>query len=160
LINVRVIEGHTLKIVSGGQTGVDRAALDWALSRGVECGGWCPKGRKAEDGQISTKYPLVETPSVHYEQRAEFNVRDTDGTVVISTGPELRGGSKKSVEFAVRYNKPCLHIHSGQSDAGQSLRDFVSDNEIATLNVAGPCESEEPEVGTLVKAVLEAAFPT
>jgi hypothetical protein len=78
---------------------------------------------------------------------------------VISTGPELIGGSKKTVEFAVRYNKPCLHIHSGQADASQSLRDFVSDNEIATINVAGPRESEEPEIGKFVKAVIDAAFP-
>jgi Circularly permutated YpsA SLOG family len=72
----------------------------------------------------------------------------------------LKAASKKTVDFAVKLNKPCLHIHSGQEDAAQALRDFVSDNEIAALNVAGPRPSEEPEVGKFVKEVLERAFPT
>ena len=72
-----------IKIVSGGQTGADRAALDWALHHDVECGGWCPKGRKAEDGTIDPKYPLKETPSVAYIQRTEWNVRDSDATVLV-----------------------------------------------------------------------------
>ena len=71
----------------------------------------------------------------------------------------LTGGSKKTVEFAVKHNKPCLHIHSGQLDAAQFLRDFINDNEIATLNVAGPRESKEPQVGQFVRSVLEEAFP-
>ena len=91
------------KIVSGGQTGADRAALDWALSRGIECGGWCPKGRKAEEGPIPSKYPLVETPSSNYVQRTEWNVRDTDGTVIISIAEILSGGSKKTLEFAQKH---------------------------------------------------------
>jgi hypothetical protein len=69
------------KIVSGGQTGADRAALDWALSHQLPCGGWCPKGRKAEDGPIEAKYPLKESPSASYLQRTEWNVRDSDATV-------------------------------------------------------------------------------
>jgi transglutaminase-like putative cysteine protease len=157
--NVSIFESHSPKIVSGGQTGADRAALDWALSRDIECGGWCPKDRKAEDGEIAEKYPLMETPSASYGQRTEWNVRDTDGTVVISTGPVLNGGSKKTVEFARQQNKPCLHIHSGQPEAVQSFREFISDNEIATLNVAGPRASEEPAVGQFVREVLEQAFP-
>jgi putative molybdenum carrier protein len=80
-----------IKIVSGGQTGADRAALDWALARGVPCGGWCPKGRKAEDGPIDLKYPLKETPSSSYLQRTEWNVRDSDATVVFSIEPTLTG---------------------------------------------------------------------
>ena len=71
----------SITIVSGGQTGADRAALDWALAHGVECGGWCPKGRKAEDGPIDAKYPLKETSSSSYLQRTEWNVRDSDATV-------------------------------------------------------------------------------
>jgi hypothetical protein len=104
---------HIPKIVSGGQTGADRAALDWALSRSIESGGWCPKGRKAEDGPIPKRYPLIETPSAGYVQRTEWNVRDTGGTVIFSLGPVLTGGSKKTAEFAVKRNKPCLHAHSG-----------------------------------------------
>jgi hypothetical protein len=157
--NVSIFESQSPKIVSGGQTGADRAALDWALSRDIECGGWCPKDRKAEDGEIAEKYPLMETPSASYSQRTEWNVRDTDGTVVLSIAPVLNGGSKKAVEFALQYNKPCLHIHSGQSEAVQSLREFIGDNEIATLNVAGPRASEEPDVGEFVGKVLAQAFP-
>jgi Circularly permutated YpsA SLOG family len=87
------------KIVSGGQTGADRAALDWALSRRIECGGWCPKGLKAEDGEIAKRYPLIETPSAAYLQRTEWNVRDTGGTVIFSIGKELTGGSKFRSNF-------------------------------------------------------------
>ena len=148
------------KIVSGGQTGADRAGLDWALSRGIVCGGWCPKGRKAEDGAIAAKYPLIETPSPAYVQRTEWNVRDTGGTVIFSIEPELTGGSKKTVEFAVKHNKPFLHLYpSGIKDAAEKLREFVADNEIATLNVAGPRASKEPKVADFVKVMLEEAFP-
>src|SRR6202011_5716034 len=85
-----------IRIVSGGQTGADRAALDWALQHNVPCGGWCPKGRKAEDGPINPKYPLKESSSVCYLQRTEWNVRDSDGTVLFSIAPILGGGSKKT----------------------------------------------------------------
>jgi hypothetical protein len=143
----------------GEQTGADRAALNWALSRGIECGGFCPKGRKAEDGRIAAKYPLIETPSANYVQRTEWNVRDTGGTVILSIEHELTSGSRKTAEFAVKHNKPCLHIHLGQENAAQALRDFVADNGIATLNVAGPRANKEPQVGKFVKEVMEEAFP-
>jgi hypothetical protein len=91
-------------------------------------------------------------------QRTEWNVRDTGGTVVFSIGKELTGGSKKTVEFAVKLNKRCLHAHSGQDDVAQALKDFVTDNEILTLNVAGPRESKEPGVVQFVREVLEKAF--
>src|SRR6266571_9073801 len=74
------------KIVSGGQTGVDRAALDVALELGIPCGGWCPRGRRAEDGIIPERYPLIETPTTAYPQRTERNVRDSDGTLVLTVG--------------------------------------------------------------------------
>ena len=92
-------------------------------------------------------------------QRTEWNVRDTGGTVILSIEHELTGGSRKTAEFAVKHNKPWLHIHPGREDAPQALRDLVTDNEIATLNVAGPRASKEPQVGKFVKEVLEAAFP-
>jgi hypothetical protein len=101
------------KIVSGGQTGADRAALDWALSHNLPSGGWCPKGRKAEDGAIDSKYPLKESSSASYVHRTELNVRDSDATVLFSLAPKLTGGSKKTVDFAKKHNKPCLHLHSG-----------------------------------------------
>ena len=146
------------KIVSGGQTGADRAALDWALARGIECGGWCPEGRKAEDGRIPSKYPLVETPSDNYVQRTEWNVRDTEGTVIISIAQILSGGSKKTLEFALKHGKPCLHIHSGVKDVGKRLLEFVVDNESKTLSVAGPRASKESGGGDFVKEVLDTAF--
>jgi hypothetical protein len=122
------------------------------------CGGWRPEGRKAEDGPIAKRYPLIETPLGSYVQRTEWNVRDTGGTVIFSLGPVLTGGSKKTAEFAVKHNKPCLHAHSGQDDVAQALRDFVADNKIKTLNVAGPRASKEPGVAEFVREVLEKAF--
>jgi len=108
-----------VRIVSGGQTGADRAALDFAIAHGLPHGGWCPQGRKAEDGPIDARYQLQETPSENYSQRTEWNVRDSDGTVVFSLAPALTGGSKKTVDLAGKHHKPCLHL-SAQSDGGVS----------------------------------------
>ena len=88
------------KIVSGGQTGADQAGPDWALAHNVGCGGWCPKGRKAEDGPINPEYPLKETPSDSHIQRTEWNVRDSDATILFSIEPTLTGGSLLTMEFA------------------------------------------------------------
>lgn len=134
------------KIISGGQTGADRAALDWALSHKIPCGWWCPKGRKAEDGPIPETYPLRESTSASYLQRTEWNVRDSDGTVLFSVSPALSGGSKKTVEFAKKHKKSYLHLHVGQADCERRLRSFLSGNSIAILNVAGPRASKEPDV--------------
>jgi hypothetical protein len=146
------------KIVSGGQTGADRAALDWALAGELPCGGWCPKGRKAEDGAIDSKYPLKESSSTSYLQRTEWNVRDSDATVLFSISPVLSGGSKRTVEFARKHDKPWLHVHAGQSNAAERLRVFLEDNVIATLNVAGPRESKEPAVAKFVIVTLDQVF--
>ncbi len=100
----------TLKIVSGGQTGADRAALDWAIKKGIPHGGWCPKGRKAEDGRIDAKYQLQDTPSSNYLQRTEWNVRDSDGTVILSIGKRLSGNSSGTLELAIKHRKPYLHL--------------------------------------------------
>ena len=83
------------KIVSGGQTGVDRAALDVALELGIPCGGWCPRGRRAEDGALSARYPLMETPSDDYVQRTTWNIRDSDGTLILTRG-EPTGGTAQT----------------------------------------------------------------
>src|ERR1700746_3926565 len=93
------------KIVSGGQTGVDRAALDVALDLGIACGGWCPKGRLAEDGPIPERYPLEETTLPFYPQRTERNVRDSDGTLVLTVGPP-KGGTALTLVLARRQKKP------------------------------------------------------
>jgi hypothetical protein len=97
-----------LKIVSGGQTGADRAGLDWAIKNGIEHGGWCPKGRRAEDGPLHSRYVLKETPSSDYLQRTEWNVRDSDGTVLFSLAERLSGGSLKTLEFTMKHRKPLL----------------------------------------------------
>ncbi len=149
------LELDQLTIVSGGQTGADRAALDWALAHGVNCGGWCPKGRLAEDGPIDLKYPLKETPSESYSERTEWNVRDSDATVVFSITLELSGGSKETLEFAHKHDKPCLHLHSGLPDASERLRAFLEKNKVKVLNVAGPRSSHESTIGAFVQWMLK-----
>ena len=101
------------KIVSGGQSGADIAALDWALANGVPHGGWCPKGRKSEDGLIDARYQLIETPESKYLQRTEWNVRDSDATLIFTLSPKLDGGSKKTADFAIKLGKPYLHFRLG-----------------------------------------------
>ena len=144
-----------IKIVSGGQTGADRAALDWALAHDVECGGWCPKGRKAEDGPIDLKYPLKETPSVAYVQRTEWNVRDSDATVLFSIEPTLTGGSLKTMDFARQHKKPRLHLCAGDNVAADKLKAFIEEHHVKVLNVAGPRASKEPKVGQFVMVLLD-----
>jgi Circularly permutated YpsA SLOG family len=132
------------KIVSGGQTGAARAALDWALAHKVEFGGWCPKGRKAEDGPIDLKYPLKETPSASYLQRTEWNVRDSDATVLFSIEPTLTGGSKKTVDFARKHKKPRLHLCAADSAAADKLKAFTEEHRVKILNVAGHGRATSP----------------
>ena|SRR5688572_30309448 len=148
------------KIISGGQTGADRAALDWAIERGVSHGGWCPKGRKAEDGAIDHRYNLAETASEDYSQRTEWNVRDSDGTAVLSIRKELQGGSLLTVEIASRYDRPVIHIRAQdeRSDHARELRSFIANFHISVLNIAGPRASEEPGVYQFVSSVLDQAF--
>lgn len=141
-----------------GQTGADRAALDWALAHGVECGGWCPKGRKADDGPIDPKYPLKETPSGSYIQRTEWNVRDSDATVLFSIGPTLTGGSLKTMDFARKHKKPWLHLCAGDNAAADKLKAFTEEHRVKILNVAGPRASKEDRVGEFVMSTLEKAF--
>jgi hypothetical protein len=158
-LNVNISRFPITKIVSGGQTGADRAALDWAIERGVPHGGWCPKGRKAEDGPIDGRYQLQETGSVDYLKRTEWNIRDSDGTVIFTMRSELTGGSKRTAGFALKHRKPCLHLHSGEtiSQCAVRLSEFLRANNIRILNVAGSRGSKEPEVGAFVRAVLDAA---
>ena len=137
------------KIISGGQTGVDRAALDWAMANGIAHGGWCPQGRLAEDGIIDSQYNLRETPKSDYLQRTEWNVRDSDVTVIISLAPLLTGGSLATAKLASSHGKPCLHLSRLQDapENAQQLAEFLRRNEVRILNVAGPRASGEPDVG-------------
>ncbi|MFN6517108.1 MAG: putative molybdenum carrier protein [Nostoc sp. CreGUA01] len=151
---------NSLKIISGGQTGADRAALDWAIVHQIPHGGWCPKGRKSEDGVINSRYNLTETPSDEYSQRTEWNVRDSDGTVIFSIAKELFGGSLFTAKLAQKYQKPCIHISKELTHINpvNELLLFISTYKIVTLNVAGPRVSNEPEVYEFVKSTLEAAI--
>ena len=147
------------KLVSGGQTGADLAALDVALKRGFPHGGWCPKGRRSLEGRIPDKYQLIETPLSNYLQRTEWNVRDSDGTVVFTLAKDVTGGSLKTLAFAKKHGKPCLHISRGWHYAPETrLLDFVREHGIKTLNVAGSRESKEPGIHAWVFDILDEAF--
>ncbi len=148
------------KIVSGGQTGADRAALDWALDHGVPHGGWCPKGRLAEDGPIPARYQLQEIPSKDYLRRTEQNIIDSDGTVIFTCSAKLTGGSKRTAEFAVKHRKPWLHVRATEpmSATVEAVRTFVTAHRISVLNVAGSRGSKEPEVGAFVRDVLSGSL--
>jgi hypothetical protein len=141
-------------VVSGGQTGVDRAALDVALERGLRCGGWCPRGRRAEDGPIPARYPLRETPTAEYPQRTEWNVRDSDGTLILHEGGKGRG-TALTARLARSLERPLLEVDLRRADAADA-RAWLAAHGIATLNVAGPRESEAPGIGTRAAAFLRA----
>ncbi len=144
-------------IVSGGQTGVDRAALEAARDLGLACGGWCPRGRRAEDGAIDARYPLRETPSEDYAQRTEWNVRDSDGTLVITRGRPA-GGTALTVAVARRLRKPLLVVDLEDPGPARSVRDWADRLGIGTLNVAGPRESQQPGIEAEARQLLLAAF--
>jgi hypothetical protein len=142
---------------SGGQTGVDRAALDAALELGLPCGGWCPAGRCAEDGPIPDRYPLTPTPSADPAQRTEWNVRDSDGTLVLAR-EELSGGTALTVELARQYDKPCLVLRPDESPTVQAVLDWAESHRVRDLNVAGPRESEAPGVYEQAREFLRRLF--
>ena len=146
-----------LKIVSGGQTGADRAALDFAILHGFPHGGWCPRGRKAEDGRVPEKYRLRETTERRYSARTLQNVLDADATVLFSVTPNVRGGTALTKRLATEHGKPLLHLDAGLSpaEAAARLRAFLDQHGVAVLNVAGPRASQEPAIGELVHQVLE-----
>jgi len=149
------------KIISGGQTGVDRAALDFAIERGIPHGGWCPRKRLAEDGEIDSAYGLKETPDAAYSQRTNWNVRDSDGTVIFTVSPKPTGGSKLTRRLALDYGKPCLHLSKTTDgrEAAAKLFEFIYQHKIKVLNIAGPRLSTEPAARAFASQVLEAAWP-
>ena len=135
-----------MKVISGGQTGVDRAALDAAMAAGLPVGGWCPRGRRAEDGPIPDRYPLRETPTAEYANRTEWNVRDSDGTLILTEGP-FTGGTLATAELARdRFRRPLLVLDfEAQPDPGAVLP-WLRAHDIQVLNVAGPRESHCPGI--------------
>jgi hypothetical protein len=135
-----------VKIISGGQTGVDRAALDVALNHGIDCGGWCPAGRLDEFGEIPDRYPLNEMEGGGFTERTLQNVKDSDGTVIIYSG-KLSGGTEQTVRFCVERQRPRQLIDASKISAEEAARlivDFVHKHKIDILNVAGPRQSEWP----------------
>ena len=148
------------KIVSGGQTGADRVGLDVAIETGIPHGGWCPKGRLAEDGRIAECYHLTEATEPSYLQRTEWNARDSDATAVFSLARDLTGGSLATVKFARRHERPFIHLSERVYPAwraGELLVEFVRKHDVKVLNVAGPRVSTEPDIERYVRATLEAA---
>ena len=147
------------KIISGGQTGVDRAALDAALELGIPCGGWCPKGRIAEDGTIDPRYPLQEPSSSSYPVRTERNVKDSDGTLVLTEGPPS-GGTARTIEVARKHKKPYLVIDLTKDGSPDTVTKWVQANRIQILNVAGPRESKCPGIHGRALEFLRVALKT
>ena len=148
------------KIISGGQTGVDQAALDVAIKLAVAHGGWIPKGRLTESGPLPAKYSLMETLSSSYAERTEKNVQDADGTLIISRGL-LTGGSEYTREMAIKHDRPWLHIDLSQMAAFQAavaINQWILQNKIEILNVAGPRASKDPSVYKNASDILESAY--
>ena len=149
------------RIVSGGQTGVDRAALDFALEAGIETGGFVPKNRRAEDGRISEKYPnLVETAGENPAERTGLNVINSDATLIISQGAP-GGGSLLTRQLAEKHGKPFLHIDLSLLTIEEALEKtnlWLASMDCQTLNVAGPRASEDAEIYEKTKVYLRGLF--
>ena len=147
-----------MKIISGGQTGVDRAALDVALKHEIDCGGWCPAGRLDEFGRIPNRYPLNELEHGGFTERTLQNVKDSDGTVIIYPG-ELSGGTEQTVRFCRELEQPHQLIDASKISpeyAARLIGDFVGKHKIEILNAAGPRQSEWPEGYDYAFRALEA----
>jgi len=154
------IDLDQLKLISGGQTGIDRAVLDFCLDHGIPCGGWCPAGRKAEDGIIDPGYPLKEFPSASYCKRTAANVRDSDATVILFPG-EMHGGTLKSFEIVQKEKKPFLLLDMSVLDAADvaaRLRKFLGRFHPATVNFSGPRKSDWKEGYEYCYAILQQVF--
>lgn len=147
------------EIVSGGQTGVDRAALDVAIELGISHGGWCPRGRLAEDGVIPSRYGLTETKSSKYHVRTEQNVIDSDATLVIARGP-LTGGTELTVRMATKHEKPYLVVDMEKEPPAETVISWLQASGIQKLNVAGPRESTSPGIGELAQRFLTILLKT
>lgn len=145
------------RLVSGGQTGVDRAALDCALELGIAHGGFVPRGRRAEDGIVPDRFTgMLETESADYRVRTARNVACSDATLIISRGP-LEGGSLLTRELAIEQGKPHLHLDLAllpRDEAVAKLGRFLADEKVVVLNVAGPRASRDAAIGALTADVL------
>lgn len=147
-------------IISGGQTGAERASLNWAIKHSIPHGGWCPKGRNVDDGPLNTNYLLKETPSEENLERTEWNVRDADASVVFTLAAKAAGGSQKTISLARKLKKPYLHLNRGILAVSEKLIVFLEKHNVKRLNVAGSLESEEPGIYDWLTASLEKAKAT
>jgi len=149
-----------MKIISGGQTGADRAALDFAIEFNIPYGGWVPKGRKTEDKRLPEKYNLEEMPTSDYSKRTEKNILAADGTLIVSHG-RLTGGSALTQFLAEKHNKPFIHVDMNKmsiDEAGEAVRIWMVKNQIETLNVAGPRASRDPAIYEATRRLLDQVF--
>ena len=135
-----------MKIISGGQTGTDRAALDVALELGIECGGYCPKGRRSEDGIIPEKYPLTQTTTGQYPERTGLNVKTSDATLVLIDKAADRG-TALTISLCKLHHKPCIVIDLSNENKEQKLLQWIKETKINVLNIAGNRESFSPGIG-------------
>lgn len=145
-----------MKILSGGQTGADRAALDAAIDLGLPLAGWLPRGRKTEDGPLPPRYALREMDSDSYRDRTEKNIIDSDGTLIVSFGPPT-GGSALTEALALKHDRPCLVLDLEQLHlpaAVRALEKWIRQYTIRTMNVAGPRASGEPRIYEAVRRLL------
>jgi hypothetical protein len=148
------------KIISGGQTGADQAALDVAIKLGIPHGGWIPKGRKTETGALDAKYKLKEMETPDYNKRTEQNVIDSDGTLIISHG-RLTGGSDYTREMTLLHHRPWLHIDLNKTSvfqAAEKIKSWLTENEIKILNVAGSRASKDPAIYQAAVDIIETVF--
>ncbi len=148
------------KIISGGQTGADQAALDAAIEMGIPHGGWVPLGRMTENGRLSRRYKMQEINAIDYDQRTELNVMDSDGTLLFGQG-ELRGGSALTKRLARKHLKPCLHIDIetlSEYKAVEIIKSWLEVRNIETLNVAGPRASESPVIYDAVLNIMKSVL--
>lgn len=147
-----------MKIISGGQSGVDRAALDFCLENNITCGGWCPKNRKAEDGRIPDHYPLIETSSAGYAERTEMNVRDSDATLIIIHGKADRG-TGLTMALCKKRKKPYFKLDLSEDNL-TPIRQWLKMNQFQVLNIAGPRESHHPGIYQNTLQALRQIFYT
>jgi hypothetical protein len=153
---------RAIKIISGGQTGADRAALDFSLKHGVPHGGWVPKERKTEDGTLPEKYHLREMPTGQYSKRTEQNILDSDSTLIVSHGL-LTGGSALTRELAKLHQKPWIHIDleaTPSPKAASMIREWIKHNGTKVMNVAGARASKDPKIYQATMDLLEKVFLT
>jgi hypothetical protein len=133
------------RLISGGQTGVDRGALDAALEAGISVGGWCPRGFRAEDGRVPDKYSLRESESPEYSVRTELNVRDSDGTLILHMG-SVFGGTRETRRYAKVLGRPYLAVNLASEKDPERASRWLEKSRLRILNVAGPRESSVPGI--------------